>query len=67
VCTTRVRVRVCVFGTLARSKAAHEDALTGFATLLGELVREPFGGAFRDWRPRLERDPQASHDEASLD
>ncbi|GIL74510.1 hypothetical protein Vretifemale_4510, partial [Volvox reticuliferus] len=39
-----------------RRRAAHDDAVTAFSTLLGEVVREPFG-EWRDWRARLDKDP----------
>ncbi len=37
-------------------RAAHDDAVSAFTCLLGEVVREPFG-EWRDWRPRLDKDP----------
>ncbi|KXZ50854.1 hypothetical protein GPECTOR_14g106 [Gonium pectorale] len=49
-----------------RRRAAHDAAATAFSTLLGEVVRDPFG-SWADWRPRLEKDPQGRARSEHLD
>ncbi|GMH45182.1 hypothetical protein BSKO_13139 [Bryopsis sp. KO-2023] len=38
-------------------RAAHGDAVSAFQTLLGEVVKDP-DTMWRDWKHKLERDPQ---------
>ena len=41
-----------------RNKAAREDALANYATLLSEAVKDHHTQSWNEWRPRLGRDPQ---------
>lgn len=40
-----------------KHRAAHSDAVAAFQTLLGEVVKDP-DVMWRDWKGKLERDPQ---------
>lgn len=40
-----------------KHRAAHCDAVAGFRTLLGEVVKDP-DAMWRDWKNKLARDSQ---------
>lgn len=41
-----------------QKKAAHADALSNYKTLLNETVKD-IDARWSEWKPRLQRDPQA--------
>lgn len=47
-------------------RAAHSDAIAAFQALLGEAVKDP-DAMWRDWKGRLERDPQGRASNPVLD